>query len=249
MNKLKSILENKNVIIVGPADYILKLNNGKKIDEYNVVIRIKKGFPVVNEYINHLGRKTTIVSTTLKSYEQPYDNGKYKYMQNNFSKENFNLMIDENIKMIFPYPILKLPFNKFHKTFHKKFDEIVLDKIDLIEDVIDEESYQAYQEKIYNNNITNPSIFLMTFLLVLKSNPSKIAITGFDFRKGGYIKNYKNTTIDKLSKKVTTNLYCHNFDSEFDYFIKMYDENNKIYVDSFFYDNYLSNKHRDKRIL
>lgn len=244
---LHGFLENKSVIIVGPASYITKLNNGSAIDSYDVVIRIKKGFPVDNKSYDKIGKKTTILSTTLKSYEQPYENGKYRYMQNNFCDNNFNLMVDDNVKLIFPYPIKKRPFSKFHQRFHDKF--ILPVSLDIFENIIEVDEYEKYQHDIYKNNTTNPSIFLMTLITVLKSNLKKLAITGFDFRKGGYVTNYKSELFDRLSKKFTTNVNCHNFDKEYEYFINLYKTNKKIHVDEYFYDSYLKENNYEKRLL
>jgi len=58
--KLKKLVENKNVALIGPAHYLINLNQGDSIDEYDIVIRFNNGIiPDKNLYRN-IGKRTDI---------------------------------------------------------------------------------------------------------------------------------------------------------------------------------------------
>jgi hypothetical protein len=41
MEDFESIIRNKNIVIVGPANYLTNSEHGKIIDSYDVVVKIK----------------------------------------------------------------------------------------------------------------------------------------------------------------------------------------------------------------
>ena len=86
---------NKRVIIVGPAEYLLKSNNKDFIDSFDIVIRIKSGYPVPKKYINNLGSKTNIIYSNLVP------------IRNNFTRNNLKEINKNNIIIKYPFPILK----------------------------------------------------------------------------------------------------------------------------------------------
>ena len=53
-DKLQSLTKNKNIALIGPANYLLNLQQGPKIDEYDIVIRFNSGIlskPKLQKYI------------------------------------------------------------------------------------------------------------------------------------------------------------------------------------------------------
>ena len=58
--KLKKLVENKNVAIVGPANYLTNLNQGQKIDGYDIVIRFNNAITSNNYFEENVGKKLDI---------------------------------------------------------------------------------------------------------------------------------------------------------------------------------------------
>jgi len=58
--KLKKLVENKNVAIIGPASYLTNMNQGNTIDQYDVVIRFNKGVLSNPDFYHNVGQKTDI---------------------------------------------------------------------------------------------------------------------------------------------------------------------------------------------
>ena len=53
-SKYRKYLRGKKVALVGPASYLTKLNNGKIIDDHEIVVRVNRGLEVVNEFKDNL---------------------------------------------------------------------------------------------------------------------------------------------------------------------------------------------------
>ena len=53
---LSNLIYQKNVVIVGPSNYLTDMNLGDFIDNYQVVVRIKKGSPIPDILYNDMIR-------------------------------------------------------------------------------------------------------------------------------------------------------------------------------------------------
>ena len=59
-NKLFNLINNKKVVLVGPAPYLNKKNHGSYIDKYDIVIRCNKGHGLIRDP-NSYGSRTDIL--------------------------------------------------------------------------------------------------------------------------------------------------------------------------------------------
>ena len=50
--KYKNYLSGKRVALVGPAEYLTKLNTGKYIDSFDVVVRVNMVTEIIDNYFN-----------------------------------------------------------------------------------------------------------------------------------------------------------------------------------------------------
>ena len=66
MGAWETLARGKRVVLVGPSPKIIGKHLGSIIDQYDVVIRIKKGFPVPNEMIQDYGCRTHVIMTNLR---------------------------------------------------------------------------------------------------------------------------------------------------------------------------------------
>lgn len=58
--KLKKLVENKNITIVGPANYLVHLNQGETIDKSDIVIRFNNSIIPNQNFYRNVGTKTDI---------------------------------------------------------------------------------------------------------------------------------------------------------------------------------------------
>ena len=114
MIQLKDILDNKRIAIIGPSPSLLENNNGDLIDSYDIVIRIKKGFPIPDKLKIHLGTKIDILCSHLK------------FSQNNLEFQDLDKLYQSDCKYIYmPYPNSIQPFDKFYTRFIEHYKQFL----------------------------------------------------------------------------------------------------------------------------
>jgi len=188
MDNLKTIINNKRVVIVGPSPSLLNKENGPLIDSYDIVIRIKKGFPIVNKLIKHLGEKTHILCSHLK------------LTQNNLDYSSLHQLYNSQCQLIYmPYPITIEPFNRFYDNFMQYYQQFLQvtpnynRKIPVL--VSDNSSYLYHSQKMN----TTPTTGISMILDLLQCDFKELFITGFTFRLDGYYQDYKTKQEDRES--------------------------------------------------
>lgn len=68
-DKLKSLIENKRVALIGPASYLVNINQGEHIDRHDVVIRFNSGIIQNQKYAGNIGTRTDIWIYNFKNLE------------------------------------------------------------------------------------------------------------------------------------------------------------------------------------
>jgi hypothetical protein len=162
-------LHGKRVVIVGPAPSMIGSGQGKNIDSYDVVVRIKKVLSSFENLKVDIGSRTDVVYSWLDrnvnggglvdfcAFEKdgvkficcPYPDGL------DFSHENIRCFVKSNGGRF-----------KFH--------------------MINRDYYLSISEKIKSR----PNSGIGAIMDLLKHGVSELYITGFTFFKGGYIKEY-----------------------------------------------------------
>ena len=245
LNDFYNLIKGKNVAVIGPAAYLVKKRYGRAFDKFDIVIRFKRSYPV--NPVRHLdyGYKTHLLFTNLKSYVT-----QKLFHSNNFSYKNFISMTEENVELVAHFPINLFPFSKFKKCFFlhpreerrtkkkrnhhgyliedKKFDKLVY-----YDNFITNEDYEKFKIELNGYGRQDSTVFSLALHYLSKSEAKKIMISGFDFRKGGYIDEYKNKKADQVSKEKTVNSHVHNLDNEIYYFKKNVINDERIIIDKF----------------
>lgn len=68
-DKLKSLVENKKVALIGPASYLINIHQGEHIDKHDVVIRFNSGIIQNQKYAGNIGTRTDIWIYNFKNLE------------------------------------------------------------------------------------------------------------------------------------------------------------------------------------
>lgn len=224
---------NKRVIIIGPAEYLLKSNNKDFIDSYDIVIRIKSGYPVPIEYINNLGSKTSIIYSNLVP------------IRNNFTRNNLIEINRKNIIIKYPYPILK-GYEYYDLDLNKHILDLYINFCNYYKNInyIKKDIYL----KIFNKLKKRPSILILILEDILKDKPSEIYLTGFTFRlnwinnefnnngfnsnDGSYCKYYRDEKTVLQSYNGINKFGVHNLKEEFKYIKELILDNSIIKYDN-----------------
>ena len=167
-------LKDKRIVIVGPAPHLLDSENGNIIDDFDIVVRINKSFPVKKEMQMYLGSKTDIIYHCLYQIEEHGGLVKYKEMSEN------------NVSFIAcPYPYKLNPFYKHAKKFEIEYEK-------------SNSSFgKHYVEKDYYINLvkmigTRYNTGIGAIVDLLRYKIDSLHVMGFSFFETGFIKGYRN---------------------------------------------------------
>ena len=189
-------LLNKKIIIVGPAKYLIGKKMGKFIDNFDIVIRIKKSFPINPDLSEDLGTKTNILLSSLKT-TRVKDINRKSYYQNNFNKEDIIKMNELLNFILFPYPTIIEPFTKFYNQY------LLLTTINTI--LVTGTNKLTEYQKFIKKLDTTPTIFMCALWYLLLYNFKELYIIGITFQKDGYYEEYKTEEMFKAAQKRTLN--------------------------------------------
>lgn len=219
---------NKRVIVVGPAEYLLKSNNKDFIDSFDIVIRIKSGYPVPKKYVNNLGSKTNVIYSNLVP------------IRNNFTHNNLKQIDKTNIIIKYPFPILK-----DYEYYELDLNKHILDLYNYFCNYYKEINYikKEIYLKIFNKLKKRPSILLLLLEDILKDKPLELYITGFTFRlnwinnlnenDGSYGDYYRDKKTILQSYNGIKKCGVHDLQEEFKYIKDL------IYNNNINYDDYI----------
>lgn len=167
------MLKGKRVIVIGPSPSLEGSGRGAEIDEFDVVVRMNKAFPVEEGMESDIGSKTDIHYHCLCTTEECGGPVFYKEMK------------DENVFVSCPYPKWVEPFYKDVQKFENDNK-----KWELPFHIIDTEYYMGIAEMLG----TRPNSGILTILDLLCYDIKELHITGFTFFRDGWRKSYKDHT-------------------------------------------------------
>jgi hypothetical protein len=165
------LLKDKRVIIVGPSPSLVGSGKGKEIDDYDIVIRINKGFPIEEGMESDLGSRTDIHYHCLHTH--PACGGKIFYEE----------MKDKNVLVSCPYPKYVGPFHGDVTSFESENK-----KWNLPFHCTDTDYYIGVAKMLG----TRPNAGTMTIMDLLCYDLKELHITGFTWFRDGWRKTYKD---------------------------------------------------------
>lgn len=210
---LSKLIYQKNVVIVGPSNYLTNMELGGLIDNYQLVVRIKKGSPIPDILYKDYGKRTDILYTNLRM-----DNN-----TNLLDLDNLLLMKQQGVHHIcYPYPteknnLIDYRFRKNWKLNSKKINKVIpiINTINLQDFLL-----------IHNLINTRPTTGLLAIMDILKYNPKELLVIGFTFRTEWLVKPNSTTNIyhsyykndQQLDYTISTTKQVHSIENEWLYF-------------------------------
>jgi hypothetical protein len=198
-------LERKRIVLVGPSPFVLTKREGNLIDSYDIVVRIKKSYPVPKKLHKFIGKKTDILCTHLK------------LTQNNFDYNSLNQLQKDISWIVSPFPLIK-PFDKFYRYFDNYYTRfLVLNKHYKKKPIHVVTNLDYYNNHVFSMK-TTPTTATAFLLDILQYNFKELYITGITFRTDGYYPQYKSKEEDSESlHRTTIQRQVHDFDKELQY--------------------------------
>ena len=181
-SKFNQFVKDKSVIVIGPSPYLKGLGRGKIIDEYDIVVRLNKGWNVSEELQKDYGKKTTIRYHCMMEHES--NGGKYEI-------EN---MQSKGVKWLasqFPYNL-----DYFHND-NKKFRDLNKDRI----------NFHVPADILYHLNLhemmqTRANVATSAVFDLINYDIKNLHLSGISFYRDGWVGDYKSgaENVDKDGK-------------------------------------------------
>ena len=173
-----SLIKGKKIALVGPAQYMTNSNLGQEIDAHDVVIRLNRGYELVDKYSSDIGSKTDVLYSCL--IERSGNAG---------NLDPLVLKKKHNIKMIIAPPHSDFSGISRQTKFH---DLVNLRKVKEISSLI---PIRIVDHKFHTDLALKvnckPNTGFMAIYDLLQLEPSSLSIYGFSFYLDGFMEGCK----------------------------------------------------------
>lgn len=163
-------LKNKRIIIVGPAQSVLK-NSREFIESFDIIVRLNKSLPISEKLIPNIGLRTDILYNNLNLNDDPGRNRIPNHILEKYGVKYVACPYPP-IHPFLPDIIYFLNQNKKKVSFHH--------------------IPTAFYRKIEANIQTRPNTGLCAILDILRYPIKELYITGITFFTDGYYNQYKD---------------------------------------------------------
>jgi hypothetical protein len=230
--KLSELIENKTVVLVGPAQYLMNKNLGNIINQFDVVCRVNYMAP--SEFINDYGDRTDIMfyncaTSSLEQMKQHFQ----EYPD--FSKK-LKLTVCPVVKVLGPENWTEWD-DEFIAPVVKNFNDINIYNGDF--------HWVGMRNYKYLFNLikcVEPNSGVLAMPIILEHNPKEFFVTGFTFyrnKNDSYFEGYATKAQDWRG------VSGHPQESQINFFQKFIGQHN-IQIDSYL-NNLLKLNHHNVR--
>ena len=177
--EFRDLVKNKKVALVGPAKYMTGQKSGEQIDNHDVVVRLNRGYELVDNNSADVGKKTDILYSCL--IERAGNAGK-------LNPEHLKAKYD--IKYIVAPPNSDFNGISHSTTLHNLVDKNkakAIQKLIPIR-VVDHKFHTTLAKKVN----CKPNTGFMAIYDLLLQQPESLSIYGFSFYLDGFMKGCKS---------------------------------------------------------
>ena len=187
-NSFRSLIENKNIALVGPAKYMEYESSGAEIDDHDSVIRINRGIEMTRAFPRNVGEKTDILYSCL--IEKAAHAGKIDYdeLKNSYKVSYICAPPQSDFRGISNATDLHYMVNR--KTIKELTKHIPVRIVD-----------HVFHTSLAHRVRCKPNTGFMAIYDILRFKPRNLSIYGFSFYLDGFMSGCK--TGIKLEKNVT----------------------------------------------
>ena len=173
---MKKIVDNKSVILVGPASYMEGSLKAKFIESFDVVVRMNNGYFIDESYVSDVGSRTDILYHCLWGPHFP----------------NSIPLLRSRVG------ILKTSYPNIHPFMQdiEKFNKLNRNRVPV-------EIYELEKFKFLQNTLrSRPNTGTSAIFDLLSYDISKLHICGVTMFSGGYMEKYRNSFVHKSRREV-----------------------------------------------
>jgi hypothetical protein len=207
-NKYSDLLNNKKVVIVGPASYLIGMNQGCVIDSYDIIVRINKGYNISKEMEKDIGSRTDVLYSSMLDADKCGINMPFEELKDKIQWLCAAYPVEKHKKNIVKVKKKWGKLNNFH--------------------VFDRNIFERCREKM-----KFPNAGTVAIIDLLRYNIKKLFVIGFTFYQISDNKGmYYYPGYHKYSNKMPTKTSKHSPYDQFKYVKEeIYKKNNKFFCD------------------
>lgn len=177
-NILQDLFKDKKVALVGPAQYMTRLELGKEINEHDTIVRINRSWESIDVYSKNIGNRTDVLYSCLIE------------KQANAGIIDINAYRTRNIKLVCAPPASNMKGLSDATRFH---DLIDIEKIKKLSTYIPIRLIDHH----FHNNLSKsvdcrPNTGFVAIYDILRMDPKELSIYGFSFYLDGFIPGVKS---------------------------------------------------------
>ena len=175
-----NMINDKDVVIVGPAAYLQNSNYGKSIDSKDVVVRINRAFETAEKIPEHVGSRTDIIYSCLLETNR------------NAGILDFEKIRSAGVKMICA-PGFNRVYSEYPQGIYASHPEILAstwDKLNKAKYSV-RIAFESVDAALKQHTQTRPNTGFLAIFDILACSPRSLTIHGFTFYLDGFIKGNK----------------------------------------------------------
>lgn len=217
---LYHIFAGKRIALIGPADSSMSEKNGSEIDQYDLIVRLNKGYQLIeNEKTREfIGSRTDVLFSRLDERDclDP----------DTFDRE---ILQKQGLEHLFGF--MRTPgLGYYYRTvsFIEKFGNAFAKQLKIL-------SVEKYRMIFNSLSGSKPSVGYIALYTLMESKATEIYVTGITFYLSGYQKGYRDqTSIDEQLNKFKRREDGHDPGKELVVFKEMVKKNrDRIKLDTF----------------
>lgn len=190
--EFSKFVKGKKVIIVGPSAELMKREEGKNIDKFDIVIRLNSSFPLFGDIQKHFGSRTDVIYYVSAGIEKHFNHIKATY--------GINVLLHDKIKFLIFKKGFNSTSNKYRKLFNSFFERYH-NKIKM---------FPAKKVTMSLKSIlkSDPNMGILAIEHLLKTELKELHVIGCDFYKYPHYPKYSVLPDLKFdyNKRILTNL-------------------------------------------
>jgi len=198
----KDLVEDKKVLIIGPAPYLYDKSVIEKIENFDTIVRLNRSIEIIDENSKYVGKKVDIL---YHNVEVAPHHGSNDYSLEEWKKKNV-----KHVRICYP-PIKSYYAQNIDRFIHKNTPEVIESSI------VDTDVYNNIFRGCKN---TSPNSGTIAIIDLLSYNPKNLHISGLTFLRGKkvYVDGYRDVTNgEELIRKQNSIYKNHSIDYQIEF--------------------------------
>ena len=198
----KDLVNNKKVLIIGPAPYLYNKSVIKKMHNFDTIVRLNRSIEIIDENSKYVGEKTDIL---YHNVEIAPHHGSDDYSLEEWKKKGV-----KHVRICYP-PVKNYYIHNINKFVSKNTPEVIESSV---------VNTDVYSDIFRGCKNTSPNSGTIAIIDLLSYDPENLHISGLTFLRGKkvYVDGYRDVTNgEELIRKQNSIYKNHSIDYQIEF--------------------------------